>query len=582
MQLFFLYLAKVILTSGVMFCYYRLFLKDKTFHHYNRFYLLAVLVISLLLPLLKVDYFTVEVNSNIYMLLNKLNNINESKNLGHDHFYYQFTALGFGVAALFFLTRLFYGIFKIELLKRRYTREKIGDINFYQTALHEAPFSFFRNLFWKNSIPLHSDLGKQILKHEMVHIEQKHSWDKIFIEILTSIFWFNPFFYLIKKEISLIHEYLADKKAIKNSDTRAFAQMLLASQFSGNHLPAASPFLSSNLKKRITMLTKSKTRFSYARRLFALPILFILAFAYLVNAKNREIKETNLEIEKYITAVQNDTLITKPDAPDPPVAPPSSPVPPAVEKEIKLKTEELKPLNDALMKNNEEAKKISKQMSLTGKKLEKLAKKNDFDSPKFRKLQKEMSQLSGKMHQLFNSEDFKINMKKLDLKQLEMDKLYAQLDFYNSDDFKLKIKEFENQAKEAERLYNSREFRKKIQEAERKALEMEKKVNSPEFKKQIEEAEKRAREVEKQVNSPEFQLRIKEAEKAAAEAAKRKNSADIVFQNEKKEMNIYIDGKLVTQEEMNSLSPNRIERINVYKKGYNGSKANEIHITTKK
>ena len=566
MQLFFLYLAKVILTSGVMFCYYRLFLKDRTFHHYNRFYLLAVLVISLLLPLLKVDYFTVEVNSSIYLLINKLQNFNESKTLSHDHFYYQFTALGFGVAALFFLTRLLYGIFKIELLKRRYTREKIGDINFYQTALHEAPFSFFRNLFWKNSIPLHSDLGKQILKHEMVHIEQKHSWDKIFIEILTSIFWFNPFFYLIKKEISLIHEYLADKKAIENSDTRAFAQMLLASQFSGNHLPAASPFLSSNLKKRITMLTKSKTRFSYARRLFALPILFIIAFAYLVNAKNREIKETNLEIEKYITAVQTDTLITKPDAPDTPVAPPSPQVPPPVEKEIKLKTDELKPLNDALLKNNEEAKKISKEMSLTGKKLEKLAKKNDFDSPKFRKLEKEMSQLSGKMEKLFNSEDFKINMKKLELKQVEMDKLYAQLDFYNSDDFKLKIKEFENQAKEAER----------------KALEMEKKVNSPEFKKQIEEAEKRAREVEKQVNSPEFQLRIKEAEKAAAEAAKRKNSADIVFQNEKKEVNIYIDGKLVTQEEMNSLSPNRIERMNVYKKGYNGSKADEIHITTKK
>ncbi|MCW4452364.1 hypothetical protein OK344_09090 [Kaistella sp. BT6-1-3] len=565
MQLFFLYLAKVILTSGVMFCYYRLFLKDRTFHHYNRFYLLAVLVISLLLPLLKVDYFTVEVNSGIYMLLNKLNNINESKNLSHDHFYYQFTALGFGVAALFFLTRLFYGIFKIELLKRRYTREKIGDINFYQTTLHEAPFSFFRNLFWKNSIPLHSDLGKQILKHEMVHIEQKHSWDKIFIEILTSIFWFNPFFYLIKKEISLIHEYLADKKAIKTSDTRAFAQMLLASQFSGNHLPAASPFLSSNLKKRITMLTKSKTRFSYARRLFALPILFIIAFAYLVNAKNREIKETNLEIEKYITAVQNDTLITKPDAPDAPVAPPSPEVPPAVEKEIKLKTEELKPLNDALMKNNEEAKKISKEMSLTGRKLEKLAKKNDFDSPKFKKLEKEMSLLSGKMDQLFNSEDFKINMKKLELKQLEMDKLYAQLEFYNSDDFKLKIKEFENHAKEAER----------------KAIEMEKKVNSPEFKKQIEEAEKRAREVEKQVNSQEFQQRLKAAEIAAEKAAKASVSANLL-RNDDADVKIYIDGKPVTKEEMNTLSPNRIERMNVYKKGYNGSKANEIHITTKK
>ncbi|WP_332031340.1 hypothetical protein [Kaistella sp.] len=47
-------------------------------------------------------------------------------------------------------------------------------------------------------------------------------------------------------------------------------------------------------------------------------------------------------------------------------------------------------------------------------------------------------------------------------------------------------------------------------------------------------------------------------------------------------MNIYVDGKLVTQEEMNTLSTNRIERMNIYKKVYNGSKANEIHITTKK
>ncbi len=580
METLILYLAKVILTSGVMFCYYRLFLKDRTFHHYNRFYLLIVLLVSLLLPLLRIDYFTVEVNSGIYLLINKLQYFNESKTLSHDFIYLTYFIYAFGLVALLFLGRLIYGMISIQLLKRKYKKEQIGDISFYHTNLPEAPFSYFRNLFWKDSIALNSDLGQQILKHEMVHIEQKHSRDKIFTEIVTAIFWFNPFFYLIKKEIILIHEYLADKKAIKNSDPRAFAQMLLASQFSGKHLPAASPFLSSNLKKRITMLTKSKTKYSYARRLFALPILFILTFAYLVNAKNREIKQTNLDIEKFIATVQKDTLTAPPASP--PDAPPVPPVPPAIEKQIKLKNEELKPLNDALIKNNEEAKKISKEMSLTGKKLEKLAKKNDFDSPKFKELEKEMSQLSGKMDQLFNSEDFKINMKKLELKQVEMDKLYAQLEsFYNSEDFKMKIKAAEDQAKAADQLYNSPEFKKKIQEAERKAKEMEKKVSSPEFKKQIEEAEKRAREVEKQVNSPEFQLRIKEAEKASVEAAKKKNSADIVFQNQDKELNIYIDGKPVTKEEMNKLSPDRIERINVYKKGYNGSKANEIHITTK-
>jgi hypothetical protein len=94
-----------------------------------------------------------------------------------------------------------------------------------------------------------------------------------------------------KKEINLIHEYLADHKAVKHSDTRAFAQMLLASNFSGNILPATSPFLSSNLKKRLKMLTTQKTKFSYARRILALPILFGVSFALLVNAKNKKLKK---------------------------------------------------------------------------------------------------------------------------------------------------------------------------------------------------------------------------------------------------------------------------------------------------
>jgi hypothetical protein len=172
------------------------------------------------------------------------------------------------------LVKILLGLFKIKQLKGEFPKETVEGITFYNTNLQDAPFSFFRNLFWKNSILINSDLGKQILKHEMVHIEQKHSIDKLFIQIIQSVFWFNPIFYFIKKEINLIHEYLADHKAVKHSDTRAFAQMLLASNFSGNILPATSPFLSSNLKKRLKMLTTQKTKFSYARRILALPILF--------------------------------------------------------------------------------------------------------------------------------------------------------------------------------------------------------------------------------------------------------------------------------------------------------------------
>ncbi|MFC3157873.1 BlaR1 peptidase M56 [Chryseobacterium arachidis] len=308
METLFMYSVKVVICSGVLLAYYYISLKDKTFHHYNRFYLLSALLVSLLLPLMSIDYFTIEVSNDIFLLINRVQNFNTVVNTNDDYLYYAVIASAFGLVSFYFLGRFIYGIFKIQKLKSQFDKESFDGINFYQTNLTEAPFSYFKNLFWRNSITLNSEVGKQILKHEMVHIEQKHSFDKIFIEIISSVFWFNPFFHLIKKEISLIHEYLADKKAVKQSDTKAFAQMLLASHFSGNQLPATSPFLSSNLKKRLKMLQKPQTKFGYARRILALPVVFTVAFAYLVNAKNQEIKATNKEIEKAVSQIKKDTI----------------------------------------------------------------------------------------------------------------------------------------------------------------------------------------------------------------------------------------------------------------------------------
>ncbi len=300
----------MILVSAVMSAYYLLFLRDKTFHHYNRFYLLGTMVLSLLLPLLKVEYFTIETDSRILLLLNQFNQ-NSAQEVENSFNFWDFGALILGIVSFFLLAKLTLGLVKIHQLKKEFPKESIKGITFYNTNLHDAPFSFFRNLFWKKSILINSDLGKQILKHEMVHIEQKHSFDKLFVQIIQSLFWFNPIFYFIKKEITLIHEYLADKKAVKNADTRAFAQMLLASNFSGNVLPATSPFLSSNLKKRLKMLTQKNTKYSYARRILALPILFGVSFALLVNAKNIEIKKQNKAIEIAVQELKKDTVKEK-------------------------------------------------------------------------------------------------------------------------------------------------------------------------------------------------------------------------------------------------------------------------------
>ncbi len=140
MDTFLLYFGKMIFTSAVMFGYYHLVLRNRTFHHYNRFYLLAAVVMSLILPLLKVDYFTLEVNNDIVMLINevKLNTTTIASNNG-GIVISAFFGL-FALVSVFLIGRFLIGIFQIERFKKQFPREEMEGISFYQTDLDNAPF----------------------------------------------------------------------------------------------------------------------------------------------------------------------------------------------------------------------------------------------------------------------------------------------------------------------------------------------------------------------------------------------------------------------------------------------------------
>lgn len=620
MEAILLYFGKVIVCSGVMFLYYQLSLKDKTFHHYNRYYLLAAMLISLLMPLIRVDDFTIEVSNDMYMLLDKIQNFNTEKNLDHGNFYFNIIFSALGLVSLYFLGKLAYGIFKIQQFKKLFKKESFDGINFYRTDLTEAPFSYFKNLFWKNTIPLDSDIGKQILKHEMVHIEQKHSLDRIFIEVITSVFWFNPFFHIIKKEINLIHEYLADKKAVKHSDTKAFAQMLLASHFSGTQLPAVSPFLSSNLKKRLKMLQKPKTKFGYARRIFALPVLFSVAFAYLVNAKNKEIEETNLTIKKTVSQIQKDTVrpgktelgkINEPTT----INSGHEKKLAEIEKQIKEKSNELKklkPESDAFNKKIEEINSLASEIGEIA-----ALKANDkfFSS----------SEWKSQMHALEN-----MNVEIPELPDMDIDVDVPEVPpaapsapgsppVSRKAPKSPKVTYFKNNTvyykdlspKEKEEVRKAmRDAKKAMKEGEKARKEGEKIRLAGEIARK--EGEK-ARKIGEQARIEGEKIRI-EAERMAAESVrhlreisytksgtspkvmvmqadfiKRDGNGNIAMNGVKKfnvsggdGMRYYIDGKETSKDEANNLKPENIASVHVFKENKGRSQQSEIRIQTKK
>ncbi len=297
MQTLLVYLLKATVYSGILFSYYYVALRNKRFHYYNRFYLLMSVALSLFLPFVNLEVWTWRSqNEQVIQMMNvMLVNSSEVSTEG-SRFYLSpetivFTGACFvSVCLLLFLA---FSIIKIFRFKRNYPSEKIDAINFITTDLHQAPFSFFNNLFWKNTIDISDITGRQILRHEMTHIQHKHSCDKVFMRIVTAVFWLNPFYWLMQKELSMIHEFIADEKAIENKDAEAFALMLLQSQYAKAIFSPAQSFHYSPIKRRLLMLTTSKKpSFSYARRILVLPLLAatVLLFAF----KMRETKNITL------------------------------------------------------------------------------------------------------------------------------------------------------------------------------------------------------------------------------------------------------------------------------------------------
>ena len=277
------YFLQVCLCSAVMMGYYWLVLRNKRFHQYNRFYLLAVLGLSWMIPLIKIQWNKpVATDSEVLNILSIVadNNSEMDASLASKGFQFSWeTGLLFlyVIGVVLLLGLMVVSFVRLYQLLKTYPCRNVGDMYLILTQAKGAPFSFFRYNFWHNSIDLHSDAGKQMLEHELTHVKEKHSIDKVLIQLVLVVGWFNPFFWLLKKEMEMIHEFIADKKAVQNGDSASLAQMLLTAAYPQHYYAMTNPFFFSPIKRRLQMITNNKNpRFTYLRRLVILPLLAIV------------------------------------------------------------------------------------------------------------------------------------------------------------------------------------------------------------------------------------------------------------------------------------------------------------------
>lgn len=264
------YLLEANLYLAVFYGFYRLFLHKETFYSLNRFYLIMATLIAFSLPLLQMGYL-----NNLFGRQQEVYTVVIPSKIAEKDLSFTISDLilcGYLIIAAAFALKMCFSIYKIIVLAIHAKKETAGTVIYVELPDDaDTAFSFFNLLFLNPGVTAKNT----VLKHEMVHIRQKHSLDIVFFEIIQIIAWFNPATYFIKKDIKLLHEYIADE-VTTNTDMHKHEYAMFLIQNSFGVVPSRLTnqiFNQSILKRRINMLNKEKsTGRARLKLLFVLPV----------------------------------------------------------------------------------------------------------------------------------------------------------------------------------------------------------------------------------------------------------------------------------------------------------------------
>ncbi len=243
---------------------FRLIFRNKTRFNQQRFFLVASLIISLLLPLNQFHIYFPSLNSISENILPG-NQFQPGELMGITIIQHpvQLTELIFTIWKI--ITSALILIFISQLLRILWfyrNSRKVSDRNI--TILYskkvDRPFSFFNLVFMPEHLENTKD-AESIIVHESIHSDQFHSADNLLVELAAALMWFNPAVWLLKRSLHLVHEYLADEGTINSGIEMKWYQSLLLNQVTeGRLINIPSGFNSNLIKKRMIMMTKNRNK----------------------------------------------------------------------------------------------------------------------------------------------------------------------------------------------------------------------------------------------------------------------------------------------------------------------------------
>jgi|GEM_PF-312615 len=282
------YFIEVSIAWALFYAIYFIFLKRETFFNINRWYLLHTIWIGAVIPFVR--KIPISLESVEPMIMQPVQLIHYSTYafseamavpIEESMFNYQYLVYGlYFLGLMFFSVKFFHGLKNIWKLWRSGEKVIHDDFTMVLSDDYHLPFSFLKFVFLHRSF-LEDDAISEIIDHEMIHVKSRHTFDVLFFEIVSILFWWNPIIYFYKKEIRQTHEYVADAYASQSTHIKNYGQILLGQSSSGIELALSNQFFNSYLKKRINMLYKKKSaHYKLSKYLLVIPILFFLCVLY--------------------------------------------------------------------------------------------------------------------------------------------------------------------------------------------------------------------------------------------------------------------------------------------------------------
>ena len=299
MGTFLVYILKSAACLAVFYLFYKLLMSRDTFHRFNRFALLGLLVLSSLLPLVEASVNSPAAVQETMLTLEQLLLLADIQPEGESMaaatpsatvLWLRAALLVYLTGIVFFIVRNLCSLARLGRLIRQGKREALDSYlpdrkeKNVRLVVHDYDIAPFSWMHW--IVIARKDLeenGREILIHELAHIRNRHSWDLLLADLCIFVQWFNPAAWLLKQELQNIHEYEADETVLREGVNARNYQMLLIKKAVGTRLYSmANSFNHSSLKKRITMMLKEKSNpWARAKYLYILPLaaLAVTAFA---------------------------------------------------------------------------------------------------------------------------------------------------------------------------------------------------------------------------------------------------------------------------------------------------------------